>query len=473
MPAKTRRRSDDPPSTARPIPGSNRSRTGGLDRAPRTAMTPTTGMTIQAHQLTKRYGPVLAVDGLTFEVLPGRVTGFLGPNGAGKSTTMRLILGLDAPTAGTATLGGVAYRRPAAGQGREAGGGAAGGRTVRPAGSGAAGAAGRGAAADRWWRGRHAEHGLHRARPLGCHAWGDPAWHGQRLRSHPWDPWGVDRACAVIAGGQVVDVDLGVLEGVDEQGTEHEAGHFLNVASVGLGAAGAGAVSTRAKGLLGPLAYPVATLKAGASPRPFAARLGVGAKDPAAGPLEFDHVLQLAVGNGRFYGGGRAVSTTAGIDEGALDLYVVGRRGPWELLRVARRLRSGEFAGLGSVASYRTDQVLVKTDPPMAINVDGELRGQRTPVRITVARNALRCWSQPAPALPASTRSPRGDAPSPDRVAACGRPGACWDGAARGTDPAARGPHPDPRVDRDQRAGAGVALGAPRRAGAWRRGGCW
>ncbi len=189
----------------------------------------------------------------------------------------------------------------------------------------------------------------------------------------------MDRACAVIAGGQVVDVDLGVLEGVDEQGTEHEAGHFLNVASVGLGAAGAGAVSTRAKGLLGPLAYPVATLKAGASPRPFAARLGVGAKDPAAGPLEFDHVLQLAVGNGRFYGGGRAVSTTAGIDEGALDLYVVGRRGPWELLRVAR-----------PVASYRTDQVLVKTDPPMAINVDGELRGQRTPVRITVARNALR-----------------------------------------------------------------------------------
>ncbi len=70
-----------------------------------------TGMTIQAHQLTKRYGPTLAVDGLTFQVQPGRVTGFLGPNGAGKSTTMRLILGLDAPTAGTATVGGVAYRR--------------------------------------------------------------------------------------------------------------------------------------------------------------------------------------------------------------------------------------------------------------------------------------------------------------------------------------------------------------------------
>jgi len=68
-------------------------------------------MTIQTHQLTKRYGSVVAVDGLSFQVLPGRVTGFLGPNGAGKSTTMRLILGLDAPTAGTATLGGIPYRR--------------------------------------------------------------------------------------------------------------------------------------------------------------------------------------------------------------------------------------------------------------------------------------------------------------------------------------------------------------------------
>jgi ABC-2 type transport system ATP-binding protein len=65
-------------------------------------------MTIYAERLTKRYGSVLAVDGLTFQVQPGRVTGSLGPNGAGKSTTMRLILGLDAPTTGTVTVGGVA-----------------------------------------------------------------------------------------------------------------------------------------------------------------------------------------------------------------------------------------------------------------------------------------------------------------------------------------------------------------------------
>jgi ABC-2 type transport system ATP-binding protein len=69
---------------------------------------------IEAHGLTKRYGDKLAVDGLTFTVRPGVVTGFLGPNGAGKSTTMRLILGLDAPTGGSVTVNGRPYREHAA-----------------------------------------------------------------------------------------------------------------------------------------------------------------------------------------------------------------------------------------------------------------------------------------------------------------------------------------------------------------------
>ncbi|WP_142196710.1 ABC transporter ATP-binding protein [Streptomyces calvus] len=64
---------------------------------------------IDVQDLTKEYGTRRAVDHVTFRVRPGRVTGFLGPNGAGKSTTMRLILGLDRPTSGSATLGGRAY----------------------------------------------------------------------------------------------------------------------------------------------------------------------------------------------------------------------------------------------------------------------------------------------------------------------------------------------------------------------------
>ncbi|MFC8141972.1 ATP-binding cassette domain-containing protein [Streptomyces paradoxus] len=65
--------------------------------------------TIDVQDLTKEFGGRRAVDRLTFRVQPGRVTGFLGPNGAGKSTTMRLVLGLDRPTAGAATIGGRPY----------------------------------------------------------------------------------------------------------------------------------------------------------------------------------------------------------------------------------------------------------------------------------------------------------------------------------------------------------------------------
>jgi ABC-2 type transport system ATP-binding protein len=69
---------------------------------------------IEAHGLTKFYGRKKAVDDVTFTVRPGVVTGFLGPNGAGKSTTMRIILGLDAPTAGTVQVNGKAYREHSA-----------------------------------------------------------------------------------------------------------------------------------------------------------------------------------------------------------------------------------------------------------------------------------------------------------------------------------------------------------------------
>jgi ABC-2 type transport system ATP-binding protein len=64
---------------------------------------------IEIHDVSKRYGPTLAVDRLSFEVREGEVTGFLGPNGAGKSTTMRMMVGLDAPTAGRVTIDGHRY----------------------------------------------------------------------------------------------------------------------------------------------------------------------------------------------------------------------------------------------------------------------------------------------------------------------------------------------------------------------------
>ena len=72
--------------------------------------TPSNPPPIELRGLTKRFGRSTVVDDLSFRVEPGRVTGFLGPNGAGKSTTLRMILGLDTPTAGTALVGGRPYR---------------------------------------------------------------------------------------------------------------------------------------------------------------------------------------------------------------------------------------------------------------------------------------------------------------------------------------------------------------------------
>jgi ABC-2 type transport system ATP-binding protein len=68
-------------------------------------------MNIEVSGLRKRFGQTQALDGMTFTVQPGQVTGFVGPNGAGKSTTMRVVIGLDRPDAGTATVGGQAYHQ--------------------------------------------------------------------------------------------------------------------------------------------------------------------------------------------------------------------------------------------------------------------------------------------------------------------------------------------------------------------------
>ncbi len=74
-----------------------------------TVGSPTRGLPVEFRGLTKHFGPVVAVDNLSFTVEPGRVTGFLGPNGSGKTTTLRMLLSLVHPSAGTATIGGRNY----------------------------------------------------------------------------------------------------------------------------------------------------------------------------------------------------------------------------------------------------------------------------------------------------------------------------------------------------------------------------
>ena len=102
----------EPPSLARGTPGPGAEDGSQRDdrRRPRSLASVTMEATIEVSGLHKRFGPTLALDGMSFTVQPGQVTGFVGPNGAGKTTTMRVILGLDAADAGTALVSGQPYQ---------------------------------------------------------------------------------------------------------------------------------------------------------------------------------------------------------------------------------------------------------------------------------------------------------------------------------------------------------------------------
>ena len=183
-------------------------------------------------------------------------------------------------------------------------------------------------------------------------------------------------ACATVADGKVVDIDLGRANGEP----------FLNVASAGLSVAVTEAMSPRLKRYIGPLAYSVATLRAYARHRPFRARLEFPAGDHE--PLELGNLLQVAVGNGRHYGGGNTVSPTAGIDDHLLDIYAIPAGPLREHVSIARLLRDGSFVEHDRVYHLTSRHVRLVTDPPLPVNLDGEI-ATTTPADFTIQRNAV------------------------------------------------------------------------------------
>ncbi|MGH3329563.1 MAG: lipid kinase [Streptomycetales bacterium] len=189
-------------------------------------------------------------------------------------------------------------------------------------------------------------------------------------------PFELEAACRAIADGQVVDVDLGLI------------GHnyYVNVASVGMSAGVTQALSPTLKKRAGKLAYSLATVSAFAKHRPFSARLTFPDGDHT--PVQYHRLLQIAIGNGRFYGGGMVVSPESGIDDSALDVYAVERGRFRDLVDIARRIRSGDLLGAAGAHQFRTTRIHLETDPVMPVNVDGELVAH-TPQMFSLARNAL------------------------------------------------------------------------------------
>lgn len=187
-------------------------------------------------------------------------------------------------------------------------------------------------------------------------------------------PSALPAAVDTLLNGKVVDIDLGRVNG----------SVFLNVASLGLSVGVTRRLTPRLKRRLGQLAYPAATLAAYRHHRPFAARLELG--DGAV--LELGDLMQVAVGNGRHYGGGLTVSPSASIDDHLLDVYAIEKGRLRDHLSVARLLRSGHLIEHERVHHLTTRSLRVVTDEPLEVNLDGELAAT-TPATFEVDRNAL------------------------------------------------------------------------------------
>ncbi|MFJ5695613.1 lipid kinase [Arthrobacter sp. NPDC093125] len=183
-------------------------------------------------------------------------------------------------------------------------------------------------------------------------------------------------ACAAVADGKVVDIDLGRANGAP----------FLNVASVGLSVGVTEALNHRLKRYIGPLAYGIATLRAYRRHQPFQARLEFPDGDHQ--PIELENLLQVAIGNGRHYGGGNTVSPTAGIDDHTLDVYAIAMAGLREHVKIARSLRDGSFVEHERVHHLTSRRVRLVTEPRLSVNLDGEIAAA-TPTDFTVERNAV------------------------------------------------------------------------------------
>ena len=195
-------------------------------------------------------------------------------------------------------------------------------------------------------------------------------------------PSDIEKACQTIASGKVVDVDLG-LAGDN---------YYVNVASVGLGVELTQDLSPGLKRRFGALAYPTAAIRAFLRHEPFSARLTFPNGDHE--PVEYERLLQVAVGNGRFYGGGMVVAPQSGIDDSSLDIYAIEMGRHRDLIGVARYFKSGDFIRSESVSHYRTERARLETDPALPVNIDGEVVS-RTPQDFSVVHNALRVLVPP------------------------------------------------------------------------------
>ncbi len=185
-------------------------------------------------------------------------------------------------------------------------------------------------------------------------------------------PFDLDGAAQVIADGNTRKIDLGIVNGEP----------FFNVASLGLSAELAQQLTRDIKRRYGRLGYALVALKVLSQARPFRATISSETETVRV------RTLQIAVGNGRFYGGGNAVEKDAAIDDQHLDLYSLELDRAWKLALMARSFRHGRHGAWSEVRAVRAKEFDIRTRKPRPINADGEIVTQ-TPAHFSIRPEAV------------------------------------------------------------------------------------
>ncbi len=185
-------------------------------------------------------------------------------------------------------------------------------------------------------------------------------------------PTDIDAALRVIAEGKIRSIDVGLVNDM----------MFFNVASVGLSAELAQELTGDIKRRFGKLGYALAGIRVLARGRPFHAEIS------GNGRTVRSLTLQVAVGNGRYYGGGNVVEKTAAIDDEILRLYSLEVVQAWRIILMFRSFRTGEHGSLNEVLMLRGDQFEIRTRRPRPVNADGEIITQ-TPAVFRVLPKAI------------------------------------------------------------------------------------
>jgi diacylglycerol kinase (ATP) len=185
-------------------------------------------------------------------------------------------------------------------------------------------------------------------------------------------PEDLDKALAIIAAGQVRQLDVGYVN--DKS--------FINAAGLGLGPLMTREMTAEIKSRWGVAAYLVGLTRAVRKHRAFFAEVSSDNRSQQA------HFLQITVANGIHYGGGMTIADDARLDDGMLDVLLVRRQSRLDMMGNLLRLRFGKIRGAVDMTHWRCDQVRISTDQPMEVTADGELVA-RTPVVCHVRPGAL------------------------------------------------------------------------------------